>query len=206
MEEGEEYSTSVPMLTEQDIRDNAGPAQSSLENAHLKKWVNKHRGSLREDMDATVDAHPTALASEKVDMKRINKKVAHLAKHTVFAAELMRRSAGHTRLCAAIELYDKAGFGELSMKARDMLADFRFLKQWYCKMFVRKARMLFGDKDEFIAVRAASAQQEDLRYEDKVAHRKLHGRSVKSPDPSSSEDEREQDKDIGSLKSAIRMW
>jgi hypothetical protein len=188
------------MLTEQDVRDNAGPAQFSLENTHLKKLVNRSRDVFREDMDGIVDTHLRA------DMKRLNKKVAHLAKHTVFAAELMRRSGGWIRFCSVTELYDKAGMGELSRKAHDHLAELRGLKHWYCRMFIRKARMSFGDEDAFIAVRAAGAQQEDLRYEDKVAHRKLHGRSVKSPNPSSSEDEREPDRDIGSLKSCVRMW
>jgi hypothetical protein len=194
------------MLTEQDIRDNAGPAQFSLENAHLKKMVDRCRSVFREDMDGIVDAHLRATTAEKVDMKRLNKKAAHLAKHTVFAAELMRRGTGWTRFCGVTELYDKAGFGELSRKAFDHLAELRGLRHHYTRMFVEKARKMFEVDDSHIAVRAASAQQEDLRYEDKVAHRKLHGRSVKSPDPSSSEDEQEPDKDIGSLKSAIRMW
>jgi hypothetical protein len=194
------------LITTQDIRDNAGPAQFSLENVHLKKMVNRCKSVFREEMDGIVDAHPRATAAEKVDMKRLNKKVAHLAKHAVFSAEMMRRSGGWIRFCNATELYAKAGFGELERTAFDHLAGFRGLKHWYRDMFVRKARTLFADEDGFIAVRAAGAQHEDLRYEDKVAHRKLHGRSVKSPDPSSSEDEREADKDIGSLKSAIRMW
>jgi hypothetical protein len=201
-----EYSTEIPMITEEDVRDNAGPAQVSFENAHLKKWVNSCSRHFRADLDGAVDAHPTALASEKVDMKRLNKKVAHLSKHSVFAADLIRRCDGWIRMQKITALYDQAGFGELSRMAHAHVEDLTGLKMHYGRIFVDNARRYFGEKECFIADRAASAQRDDLRYQDKIKHRKLHGRSVKSPDPSSSEDEREWGEDLGSLKSSVRVF
>jgi hypothetical protein len=199
-------STEVPMITEQDIRDNAGPAQFSLENTHLKGWIDKFSSYFRQEMDQCVDRHPTALASEKVDMKRLNKKMAHVIKHKVFSSELMRRSMANARMTQLIDLYDLAGFANLSHCSFGHVEDMRGIKALYGRIFVAKARSLFGEKDCFIAERAANAQHEDLSYEDKIKHRRMHGRSIESPVPSSSEDEKDSDKDLGSLKSARRAW
>jgi hypothetical protein len=192
------------------IRDNAGPAQLSLENSHLDGLVGELTRKWRKKMDVQVVAHPRALQKEKDYMQDLNRKAGHLSKHHVFAAEPMRRARAFYGLEAVIDRYGKAGFPELGHKTQNHVDELNKFKRVYKAGFVSAARRLCARDHTTLAKVGMGASVHEPSNQDKRAHRRLHGRAIESPSDDmfagDSCDEDEEEPDIGVIKDGHNIF